>query len=547
MDRGPLRQHVDRPLRVTGSTAGVPDTELADYQRAVRLVLRHPLITAICPTPRRLPLVRRFSARCAGSGGRRSATGWSCTATTARLVRASDDLDASQPARSAADRPFDRRRYAYLRCAWPRSAGPACRSRCPSWPTRSPPTRSRIDGPGPGHRPGSDRAAFVDAVAWLEERGALRLADGSARRVGGRPGRAARRSTTSTATCCSPCYRPTRMVQPPRLRRGRCSSATRRSGATSGRRDAAQRGPARPGRAAGRLYDEVDDGRAQRLRAPALAADVDAADRDGRRAPRRRRAADRHRRLSAERRSRRRHRRAGRVAAARRDRRPGRRPGRPPSCPRLRRPAARRGARRAGQPRSTAGRPIAERRHRDWPTTPRRPTATRARATPIDGRRVPAASATAGCAPTVHESRRAVRERRSAPSGGPTLHRLLRGGDRPADRASVVSSRSPAGCSCCRCWPLPQRAGPAQAPRSRRCSTSGEVVVTTAATTPAPARDAGSGRPAPGSSTCGTTGTRSSSSPTAGWCCAGRTARARPRRWRCCSRSSSTAGSSRAG
>ena len=53
--------------------------------------------------------------------------------------------------------------------------------------------------------------------------------------------------------------------------------------------------------------------------------------------------------------------------------------------------------------------------------------------------------------------------------------------------------------------------------------------------------------PAPGSSTCGTTGTRSSASPAAGWCCAARTDRARPRLSRSSSRSCSTAASTRSG
>jgi hypothetical protein len=40
----------------------ISDLELADYQRAVRLVLRHPLITATWPNENALPRVRRFAA-----------------------------------------------------------------------------------------------------------------------------------------------------------------------------------------------------------------------------------------------------------------------------------------------------------------------------------------------------------------------------------------------------------------------------------------------------------------------------------------------------
>ncbi len=40
----------------------ISDHELADYQRAVRLVLRHRLITASWPDDKALPRVRRFSS-----------------------------------------------------------------------------------------------------------------------------------------------------------------------------------------------------------------------------------------------------------------------------------------------------------------------------------------------------------------------------------------------------------------------------------------------------------------------------------------------------
>jgi uncharacterized protein (TIGR02678 family) len=49
---------------------------------------------------------------------------------------------------------------------------------------------NRIDGLGLDTGRGPDRAAFVDVVTWLEDRGALRLADGSARAWADDPGRA---------------------------------------------------------------------------------------------------------------------------------------------------------------------------------------------------------------------------------------------------------------------------------------------------------------------------------------------------------------------
>jgi hypothetical protein len=92
----------------------VSDLELADYQRTVRLVLRHPLITASWPDERALPRVRRFAAQLRPDLSEAFGYRLELHGSTARLVRTADRLDAHRPATSRTGRPFDRQRYAYL-------------------------------------------------------------------------------------------------------------------------------------------------------------------------------------------------------------------------------------------------------------------------------------------------------------------------------------------------------------------------------------------------------------------------------------------------
>ena len=78
----------------------IADLELADYQRAVRLVLRHPLITATWPDEKALPRVRRFSAMLRQDLADAFGYRLELHGATARLVRARD-LRRSDPARAA--------------------------------------------------------------------------------------------------------------------------------------------------------------------------------------------------------------------------------------------------------------------------------------------------------------------------------------------------------------------------------------------------------------------------------------------------------------
>ncbi|EKX67784.1 TIGR02678 family protein [Streptomyces ipomoeae] len=169
---------------------GVSPLELADYQKAVRLVLRHPLITPGYPDRAALATVRRWAEQLRTdlmeALGYRLVT----TADTARLQRAQDGLDATRPALTRAGRPFDRRRYAYLVLALAALGRHGAQVALGELADAVAADAVRIDGLGLDTARKADRDAFVDAVSWLTERGALTLADGSATAWAGDPERA---------------------------------------------------------------------------------------------------------------------------------------------------------------------------------------------------------------------------------------------------------------------------------------------------------------------------------------------------------------------
>ncbi|MEU9453721.1 TIGR02678 family protein [Streptomyces sp. NPDC048277] len=169
---------------------GVSPLELADYQKAVRLVLRHPLITPGYPDRAALATVRRWAEQLRTDLmevlGHRLVT----TADTARLQRAQDGLDATRPALTRAGRPFDRRRYAYLVLTLAALGRHGAQVALGELADAVAADAVRIDGLGLDTARKPDRDAFVDAVTWLTERGALTLADGSATAWAGDPERA---------------------------------------------------------------------------------------------------------------------------------------------------------------------------------------------------------------------------------------------------------------------------------------------------------------------------------------------------------------------
>jgi uncharacterized protein (TIGR02678 family) len=154
--------------------------ELAEYQQAARQVLRHPLITATYPDKTTLPLVRKWAPQLREDLGETLGYTLVSNGDTIRLRRVQDTLDPTKPAHTRAKKPFDRRRYAYLvlsMSALGRSGGQIALSELADAVAAE---AGRIDGLGMDTGRKADRDAFVDAVAWLETRGALRMADGSA-------------------------------------------------------------------------------------------------------------------------------------------------------------------------------------------------------------------------------------------------------------------------------------------------------------------------------------------------------------------------------
>ena len=160
--------------------ADVSPLELAEYQQAARLVLRHPLITASYPDRTALPLARKWARQLRTDFAEVLGYTLVSTGETIRLRRVQDTLDSTRPALTRARRPFDRRRYAYLVLTLSTLGRSGSQTALGELADAVAAEAGRIDGLGmdTGRKP--DRDAFVDAVAWLEARGALRMADGSA-------------------------------------------------------------------------------------------------------------------------------------------------------------------------------------------------------------------------------------------------------------------------------------------------------------------------------------------------------------------------------
>jgi uncharacterized protein (TIGR02678 family) len=256
--------------------ADVSSLELAEYQKAARLVLRHPLITASYPDPSTLPLVRKWVRQLRADLGEVLGYTLLSGGDTIRLRRVQDALDGTRPAVTRARRPFDRRRYAYLvltLSALGRSGAQIALSELADTVAAD---AGRIDGLGmdTGRKP--DRDAFVDAVAWLEVRGALRMADGSAIEWVNDPERAEALYDIDREVAGA-LYAPSRVLQ-------HLNSVTELldgpGSASAQGREARRRVNARHAR---RLvveqpavyYADVDEGLRGQLRSPSLAEDIE--------------------------------------------------------------------------------------------------------------------------------------------------------------------------------------------------------------------------------------------------------------------------------
>ena len=160
--------------------ADVGPLELAEYQQAARLVLRHPLITAGYPDQATLPLARKWAGQLRADFAEVLGYTLVSAGETIRLRRAQDTLDSTRPALTRARRPFDRRRYAYLVLALSALGHSGSQIALSELADAVAAEAGRVDGLGMDTGRKADRDGFVDAVAWLEARGALRMADGSA-------------------------------------------------------------------------------------------------------------------------------------------------------------------------------------------------------------------------------------------------------------------------------------------------------------------------------------------------------------------------------
>ena len=168
-------------MPVPAAAADVAVSDLGSYQHAVRLVLTHDVITATRPRAGTLEQVLRWADQMAADF--RELLGYTLIATT-RQVRLSRRLDALDPTQSAVfasryGRPFDRRRLAYLCLVLASFQRSRVEISLADLVRAVTPAANAIDGLGFDPTVGAHKAAIVDVLDWLVDRGALRLSDGS--------------------------------------------------------------------------------------------------------------------------------------------------------------------------------------------------------------------------------------------------------------------------------------------------------------------------------------------------------------------------------
>jgi uncharacterized protein (TIGR02678 family) len=163
------------------AAATVPLSDLGSYQHAVRLVLTHDVITATRPRQGTHEQVLRWADQM--TTDLRELLGYTLIATT-RQVRLSRRLDALDPSQSAIfssrySKPFDRRRLAYLCLVLASFQRSRVEISLADLVRAFTPAANAIDGLGFDPTVSAHKAAVVDVLDWLADRGALRLSDGS--------------------------------------------------------------------------------------------------------------------------------------------------------------------------------------------------------------------------------------------------------------------------------------------------------------------------------------------------------------------------------
>ena len=159
--------------------AGIRDTDLADYQRAVRTLLVHPLMTATYPDADALPRIRRYLDTLTADLQQVAGYRLQLEATCVRLVRRVDRLDDTQRVRRRDRPPFDRRRFAYLSLVL--AALGRVGSQVALTELADALRRRAVEIDGLGFDPDQyrHRLAFVDVVRHLLHLGALREVEAS--------------------------------------------------------------------------------------------------------------------------------------------------------------------------------------------------------------------------------------------------------------------------------------------------------------------------------------------------------------------------------
>ncbi|GLY73619.1 DUF2398 family protein [Actinoallomurus iriomotensis] len=168
-------------MRRPRAAAGVQVTDLGAYQQAVRRVLTCDLITATRPRPGVLEQVLRWADEMTHDF--RELLGYTLIADTrqVRLVRRLDRLDPTQGLMFArkGGRPFDQRRMAYLCLVLASFQRSRVEISLADLVRVFTPAANAIEGLGFDPTVNAHKAAVVDVLGWLVDRGALRLSDGS--------------------------------------------------------------------------------------------------------------------------------------------------------------------------------------------------------------------------------------------------------------------------------------------------------------------------------------------------------------------------------
>ncbi len=164
------------------AAANIQLSDLGAYQHAVRVVLTTDVVTATRPRPGMLEAVLRWADQL--SKDLRDHLGYTLIATTrqVRVIRRLDGLDPTQTTifTAKSGRPFDRRRLAYLCLILASFQRSRVEVSLADLVRAFTPSANAIDGLGFNPTVSAHKAAVVDVLDWLADRGALRLSDGSA-------------------------------------------------------------------------------------------------------------------------------------------------------------------------------------------------------------------------------------------------------------------------------------------------------------------------------------------------------------------------------